>query len=430
MQEQPLAYQIRPQKLNEIIGQEHLLAEGGILDRQLKAGMLFSMILYGPPGTGKTTIARVIANETEAEFYEVNATTAKKADLERIAKRTLNGNRCPVLFIDEIHRFNKAQQDYLLPFVENGSLILIGATTENPYFEVNKALLSRSTVLTLNSLSHQNLDDVITRTITKLRDLPHKNHLCVMPDDARRLLIELSNGDARKIINAIELAVKTTRTLKGTHESSISPTILTVEIIEHCIQGKSITYDKTGDNHYDVISAFIKSIRGSDPDATLYYLALMIEAGEDPKYIARRIMIHASEDVGLADSNVLTVCTSACLATERIGFPEARIILAHAALAVACAPKSNSVLVGIDAAIEKVKKASASVPAHLTDSHYKGASALGKGQGYLYPHDYPKHFVQQPYLPEKLINARLYHPSNQGAERSIASLLNWQRQTP
>ena len=414
--EAPLASRLRPRTLDEIVGQKHILGKDRLLYRAIRADKLSSVIFYGPPGTGKTTIARVIANTTKADFTQLNATVAGKKDMEAVVAKAKDNlgmyGRKTILFVDEIHRFNKGQQDYLLPFVEDGTLILIGATTENPYFEVNGALLSRSVVFELKPLEKEDILELIRRAVTD----PERGMGAYQPEitpEAADFLADISGGDARLALNAIELGVLTTE--KG-EDGKIH---LTLEVISECIQKRTVRYDKTGDNHYDTISAFIKSMRGSDPDAAVYYLAKMIYAGEDERFIARRIMICASEDVGNADPMALTVAVSAAQAVERIGFPESQIILAHAAAYIACAPKSNSAVMAISRAMESVKTKRTSVPAHLQDAHYGGAGKLGHGIGYKYAHDYPNHYVEQQYLPTELQGERFYEPSDNGYERQI-----------
>ena len=414
--EAPLASRLRPRTLDEIVGQKHILGKDRLLYRAIRADKLSSVIFYGPPGTGKTTIARVIANTTRADFTQLNATVAGKKDMEAVVAKAKDNlgmyGRKTILFVDEIHRFNKGQQDYLLPFVEDGTLILIGATTENPYFEVNGALLSRSVVFELKPLEKEDILELIRRAVTD----PERGMGAYQPEitpEAADFLADISGGDARLALNAIELGVLTTE--KG-EDGKIH---LTLEVISECIQKRTVRYDKTGDNHYDTISAFIKSMRGSDPDAAVYYLAKMIYAGEDERFIARRIMICASEDVGNADPMALTVAVSAAQAVERIGFPESQIILAQAAAYVACAPKSNSAVMAISRAMESVKTKRTSVPAHLQDAHYGGAGKLGHGMGYKYAHDYPNHYVEQQYLPTELQGERFYEPSDNGYERQI-----------
>ena len=414
--EAPLASRLRPRTLDEIVGQKHILGKDRLLYRAIRADKLSSVIFYGPPGTGKTTIARVIANTPKADFTQLNATVAGKKDMEAVVTKAKDNlgmyGRKTILFVDEIHRFNKGQQDYLLPFVEDGTLILIGATTENPYFEVNGALLSRSVVFELKPLEKEDILELIRRAVTD----PERGMGAYQPEitpEAADFLADISGGDARLALNAIELGVLTTE--KG-EDGKIH---LTLEVISECIQKRTVRYDKTGDNHYDTISAFIKSMRGSDPDAAVYYLAKMIYAGEDERFIARRIMICASEDVGNADPMALTVAVSAAQAVERIGFPESQIILAQAAAYVACAPKSNSAVMAISRAMESVKTKRTSVPAHLQDAHYGGAGKLGHGIGYKYAHDYPNHYVEQQYLPTELQGERFYEPSDNGYERQI-----------
>ena len=414
--EAPLASRLRPRTLDEIVGQKHILGKDRLLYRAIRADKLSSVIFYGPPGTGKTTIARVIANTTKADFTQLNATVAGKKDMEAVVAKAKDNlgmyGRKTILFVDEIHRFNKGQQDYLLPFVEDGTLILIGATTENPYFEVNGALLSRSVVFELKPLEKEDILELIRRAVTD----PERGMGAYQPEitpEAADFLADISGGDARLALNAIELGVLTTE--KG-EDGKIH---LTLEVISECIQKRTVRYDKTGDNHYDTISAFIKSMRGSDPDAAVYYLAKMIYAGEDERFIARRIMICASEDVGNADPMALTVAVSAAQAVERIGFPESQIILAQAAAYVACAPKSNSAVMAISRAMESVKAKRTSVPAHLQDAHYGGAGKLGHGIGYKYAHDYPNHYVEQQYLPTELQGERFYEPSDNGYEHQI-----------
>ena len=414
--EAPLASRLRPRTLDEIVGQKHILGKDRLLYRAIRADKLSSVIFYGPPGTGKTTIARVIANTPKADFIQLNATVAGKKDMEAVVAKAKDNlgmyGRKTILFVDEIHRFNKGQQDYLLPFVEDGTLILIGATTENPYFEVNGALLSRSVVFELKPLEKEDILELIRRAVTD----PERGMGAYQPEitpEAADFLADISGGDARLALNAIELGVLTTE--KG-EDGKIH---LTLEVISECIQKRTVRYDKTGDNHYDTISAFIKSMRGSDPDAAVYYLAKMIYAGEDERFIARRIMICASEDVGNADPMALTVAVSAAQAVERIGFPESQIILAQAAAYVACAPKSNSAVMAISRAMESVKTKRTSVPAHLQDAHYGGAGKLGHGIGYKYAHDYPNHYVEQQYLPTELQGERFYEPSDNGYEHQI-----------
>ena len=415
-QEAPLASRLRPRTLDEIVGQKHILGKDKLLYRAIRADKLSSLIFYGPPGTGKTTIARVIANTTRADFTQLNATVAGKKDMEAVVNRAKDNlgmyGRKTILFVDEIHRFNKGQQDYLLPFVEDGTVILIGATTENPYFEVNGALLSRSVIFELKPLEKADILKLIHRALTDT-ERGMGSYGADITEDAAEFLADIAGGDARSALNAGELGVLTTE------QSEDGRIHLTQEVMAECIQKRTVRYDKTGDNHYDTISAFIKSMRGSDPDAAVYYLAKMIYAGEDERFIARRIMICASEDVGNADPMALTVAVSAAQAVERIGFPEAQIILAQAASYVACAPKSNSAVNAISAAMESVKTKRTSVPPHLQDAHYPGAGKLGHGTGYKYAHDYPNHYVEQQYLPDEVLGEKFYELSDNGYERQI-----------
>mgnify|MGYP004464002791 CR=1 FL=1 len=415
-QEAPLASRLRPRTLDEIVGQKHILGKDKLLYRAIRADKLSSLIFYGPPGTGKTTIARVIANTTRADFTQLNATVAGKKDMEAVVNRAKDNlgmyGRKTILFVDEIHRFNKGQQDYLLPYVEDGTVILIGATTENPYFEVNGALLSRSVIFELKPLEKADILELIHRALTDT-ERGMGSYGADITEDAAEFLADIAGGDARSALNAVELGVLTTE------QSEDGRIHLTQEVMAECIQKRTVRYDKTGDNHYDTISAFIKSMRGSDPDAAVYYLAKMIYAGEDERFIARRIMICASEDVGNADPMALTVAVSAAQAVERIGFPEAQIILAQAASYVACAPKSNSAVNAISAAMESVKTKRTSVPPHLQDAHYPGAGKLGHGTGYKYAHDYPNHYVEQQYLPDEVLGEKFYELSDNGYERQI-----------
>ena len=413
----PLASRLRPTTLDEVVGQEHIIGKDKLLYRAIKADKLSSIIFYGPPGTGKTTLAKVIANTTSAEFTQINATVAGKKDMEEVvekAKQTMGMyGRKTILFVDEIHRFNKGQQDYLLPFVEDGTLILIGATTENPYFEVNGALISRSIVFELKPLSTDNIKQLILRAVNdKEKGMGAFN--ARIDDDAADFLAEISNGDARTALNAIELGILTT-------DKSEDGTIhITMEVAEQCIQKRAIRYDKSGDNHYDTVSAFIKSMRGSDPDAALYYLAKMLYAGESVEFIARRIMISAAEDVGMADPNALTVAVSAANAVHQIGMPEAKIILAEAVVYMATAPKSNASYMGLEKGMSAVQNTKISgIPVHLMDAHYKGAAKLGHGDGYKYAHDYENHYVNQQYLPDELVNEVFYNPGDLGYEVKV-----------
>ena len=414
--EAPLAMRMRPRTLDEVIGQEHMIGKGRLLYRAISADKLSSVLFYGPPGTGKTTIAKVIANTTRASFVQLNATTSGKKEMEeavRDAKQQLGGyGRRTILFIDEIHRFNKAQQDYLLPFVEDGTVILIGATTENPYFEVNPALLSRSTIFELKPLTKEQISKLLERAM-KDPDRGLGSYRAELTDDARDFLADVAGGDARTALNALELAVMTT----GRGEDGRLR--IDLAVAEDCIQKRAVHYDKNGDQHYDTISAFIKSMRGSDPDAAVYYLAKMLEAGEDIRFIARRMMICASEDVGNADPQALTIAVSAAQAVERVGMPESQLILAHAAIYIACAPKSNSVTNAIFAATQSVREKKTTVPVHLQDAHYSGHDDLGHGIGYRYAHDYPKHYVKQQYLPDELAGEHFYEPGELGYEAEI-----------
>lgn len=438
-EEAPLASRIRPRTLDEFMGQKHILSKGSHLYRSIQADKLSSVIFYGPSGTGKTTLARVIANTTSADFRQLNATVAGKKDMVEIVEQAKveRGayNRKTILFIDEIHRFNKAQQDYLLPFVEDGTVILIGATTENPYFEVNSALISRSTVFELKPLDSEDIRKILVRAILDPERGMGMYH-AVIEDDALNFLSDFAGGDARNALNAIELAILTTEPsevknlpeirneTRQNAEGRTEVIRLTSEVIEQCIQKKNVRYDKNGDQHYDVISAFIKSMRGSDPDAAIYYLARMLYAGEDVNFIARRIMICAAEDVGCADPRALQVAVAAQQAVHVIGMPEARIILAEAVLYVCGAPKSNSAIMAIDNALEAVRTTEVkSVPPHLQDAHYGGAGKLGRGIGYQYAHDYPEHYVKQQYLPEELSGRTFYEPGELGYEKTMKERL-------
>jgi len=415
--ESPLASRLRPTTLDEVVGQRHIIGEDKLLYRAIKADKISSVIFYGPPGTGKTTLAKVIANSTSSEFCQLNATASGKKDMEEVIQKAKDNRgmyaKKTILFVDEIHRFNKSQQDYLLPFVEDGTIVLIGATTENPYFEVNGALISRSIIFELKPLEKDDIKILLKRAVyDKEKGMGIYN--AEIEDDALEFLSDIANGDARNALNAIELGILTTK--KG--EDGIIH--ITLSVAQECIQKRVVKYDKTGDNHYDTISAFIKSMRGSDPDAAVYYLARMLYAGEDIKFIARRIMICASEDVGNADPMALTVAVSASEAVERLGMPEARIILSQAVIYVATAPKSNASYNAINMALETVKnEKTGAIPSHLRDAHYKGAAKLGHGDGYLYAHDYPNHYVRQQYLPDELVDVKFYRPTNLGYEEKI-----------
>ena len=415
--ESPLAARLRPVTLDEVVGQQHIIGKDKLLYRAIKADKISSIIFYGPPGTGKTTLAKVIANTTSAEFKQINATVAGKKDMEEVVNeaKNLRGmyGKKTILFIDEIHRFNKGQQDYLLPFVEDGTIILIGATTENPYFEVNGALISRSIVFELKPLEREDIKQLIHRAVYD-KEKGMGAYDAEIDEDAMEFLADLSGGDARHALNAVELGIMTTQ------RSEDGKIHITMEVASECIQKRVVRYDKTGDNHYDTISAFIKSMRGSDPDAAVYYLAKMLYAGESVTFIARRIMICASEDVGNADPNALTVAVSAAQAVERIGMPESQIILSQAVAYVASAPKSNAACVGIQKAMEVVKQTgNLKIPTHLQDAHYKGAAKLGHGIGYKYAHDYPNHYVEQQYLPYELKGEEFYKPTGNGYEKKI-----------
>ena len=415
--ESPLASRLRPERIEDVIGQRHILGEDKLLYRAIKADKISSVIFYGPPGTGKTTLAKVIANTTSSEFVQLNATTSGKKDMAEAVDRAKDSlgmyGKKTILFIDEIHRFNKAQQDFLLPFVEDGTVVLIGATTENPYFEVNSALISRSIVFELHPLTKEEIMTLIDRAVYDEKK-GMGSYKATIDDDAKEFIADMANGDARTALNAVELGILTT---KRNEEGIIR---IDIDTASECIQRRVLKYDKDGDNHYDVISAFIKSMRGSDPDAAVYYLARMLYAGEDVKFIARRIMICASEDVGNADPQALTVAVSAARAVEMIGMPESQIILSQAAAYVACAPKSNSACNAIFAAMDCVRNTpTAQIPSYLRDAHYKGSKELGRGIGYQYAHDYDHHWVDQQYLPDEIKNERFYLPGDEGYEVNI-----------
>ena len=414
--ESPLASRLRPRTLDEVVGQQHIVGKDKLLYRAIKADKLTSVIFYGPPGTGKTTLAKVIANTTSANFTQINATVAGKKDMEEVAKQAQDTlgmyGKKTILFIDEIHRFNKSQQDYLLPFVEDGTVILIGATTENPYFEVNGALLSRSIVFELKALEIREIKELILRAVQDT-ERGMGSYQAMIDEDALDFLADMAGGDARSALNAIELGILTTP--RG-EDGKIH---ITLEVASECIQKRVVRYDKNGDNHYDIISAFIKSMRGSDPDAAVYYLAKMLYAGEDVKFIARRIMILASEDIGNADPQAIQVAVAAAQAVERVGMPESQIILAQAAAYMACAPKSNSAVNAIFAAMDSVKHKRTTVPAHLQDAHYGGHEKLGHGIGYKYAHDFPNHYVEQQYLPSEILGETFYELSDMGYEKKL-----------
>ena len=424
--ESPLASRLRPTTLDEVVGQQHIVGKDKLLYRAIKADKLSSIIFYGPPGTGKTTLAKVIANTTSAEFMQINATSAGKKDMEEVVAAAKNNQgmygKKTILFIDEIHRFNKGQQDYLLPFVEDGTIILIGATTENPYFEVNPALLSRSVIFELKKLSTEDIRTLLLRAVNDTEKGMGSYHAQV-DDDALEFLADMANGDARAALTAIELGILTT------DRSEDGIIHITLDVASECIQKRVINYDKTGDNHYDTISAFIKSMRGSDPDAAVYYLARMLYAGEDVKFIARRIMILASEDIGNADPQALQVAVAAAQAVERLGMPEARIVLAVTYMA--SAPKSNSAINAIDKAMRVVQETKTPpVPVHLQDAHYKSAGKLGHGKGYKYAHDYKNHYVKQQYLPDGLTGEVFYEPSENGYEQQIRAYYKKIKENP
>lgn len=419
----PLASRMRPRSIQEFVGQSHIVGEGKLLRRAIEADQLTPMIFFGPPGTGKTTLAKIIANSTSAVFDQLNAVTSGVADIKRVTaeakERLVMDDKKTVLFIDEIHRFNKSQQDALLPFVEDGTIILIGATTESPMFEINPALLSRSRLFRFEHLTDEHTRTVLQHTLED-KERGYGKYNITIDDEALDHLVSVANGDARTALNALELAVLTTK------PNASGLIHITLEIAEESIQQRVLQYDKKGDNHYDTISAFIKSIRGSDPDAALYWLAKMIYAGEDPRFIARRIYVHAAEDIGLADPNALLVAQSAAYAVDFIGMPEARIPLAEAVVYLATAPKSNAVIMGIDKAMHAVKnEKSGQVPLHLRDAHYKGADQLDHGKGYQYPHNFKDGYVVQQYLPDHLKHKSFYEPSGRGFEKSIQKRLDY-----
>ncbi|WP_048600426.1 AAA family ATPase [Rubeoparvulum massiliense] len=417
----PLAARMRPHSLDEVVGQSHLLGPGKLLRRAIEADQLSSLIFYGPPGTGKTTLAQVIAAQTKSHFAKLNAVTSGVADLRKLMEEAKNrlamDQRRTILFIDEIHRFNKAQQDALLPYVEDGTIILIGATTENPFFEVNQALLSRSQIFQLHLLNEQELRQIGERALQDSAAGFGDLHIQV-DEEAFHHLVEYAGGDARRLLNALELAVTTTpMAADGTIH-------VTLAVAEESIQRRAVRYDKGGDQHYDIISAFIKSIRGSDPDAALYWLAVMLEAGEDPKFIARRLVISASEDIGNADPRGIQVAVACLQALQFVGMPEGRIILGQATTFLASAPKSNASYNGINAALAYIRQhGQGNVPQHLRDASYKGAKRLGHGKGYLYPHDYPFGFVGQQYLPDE-VKTSFYQPKEIGYERKLKAFLD------
>lgn len=414
---EPLALRMRPQKIEDIVGQEHLTKKDSVLWKMIHNELLvaYPIILYGPSGTGKTSIANVIAKNTNADFIIVNAVEGKKSDLEKAvkqAKENRENGKPTILFVDEIHRFNKLQQDYLLPYTENGTIILIGATTENPGFEVNNALLSRSMTFVLKEITKKDIRKAIDNAMSDERGM--KDCGKTVNDDVRNFIAEQANGDIRFAFNVLELAC----TIADTNE-------VTIEDVKEIIQKPNLNYDPDGDMHYNTISAFIKSMRGSDPDATLYWLARMIKAGEDPKFIARRILVHASEDVGNADPLAICIAAAAMYAVTTVGLPEARINLSQAALYVAMAPKSNTSCVGIDAALDYVENhPTDEIPTSMKDDHYKFAKTLGHGFGYMYPHDYPNHWVRQQYVPDSVKNEQFYFNSHMGYEQTQADYMN------
>ena len=404
---EPLAYRVRPKTLEEYVGQEHVLGKDKILYRTIKADRLSSLILFGPPGCGKTSLAQVISETTKYKFYKINAVTAGVADIKSVIEETKNYMLNPagkaILFIDEIHRFNKLQQDALLPYVENGTIILIGATTENPYFEVNKALISRSMVVKLEPLTQEDIFKVLKMALTKKEGLGEYN--IKIEDETLEKLSNISEGDVRTALNALEIATLTTSMNEN------GEIVITDEILQNCVQTKKAVFDKSGDSHYDNISAFIKSMRGSDPDAVLFYLARALHGGEDPMFLARRIVICASEDVGLANPNALVVANSAMQAVHMVGMPEARIILAEAAVYVANSKKSNATYLGINKALEDVSsKDTGTIPMHIRNAPAEGMKNLGYSIGYKYPHDFPGHVVEQQYLPDKMLGTKYFVP--------------------
>ena len=404
-EKEPLAFRMRPKTLEEYVGQEHVIGPGKLLYRTIKADRLSSIILFGPPGCGKTSLAKVISETTKYKFYKINAVTAGVSDIKRVVEETRNYMMNPtgksILFIDEIHRFNKLQQDALLPYVENGTIILIGATTENPYFEVNKALISRSMVIKLNPLTEEDIYKILKNALERKDGLGE--YSIKIEDSTLRKIADISNGDVRTALNGLEIAVLTT------NMESDGYIHITDEVIKNSIQNRKAIFDKNGDTHYDNISAFIKSMRGSDPDATLFYLARALNGGEDPVFLARRIVICATEDVGLADPQALVIATSAMQAVNMIGMPEARIILAEAAVYVANCKKSNATYLGINKALEDVaNQDTGEIPMHIRNAPIEKMRELGYNEGYKYPHDYPGHWVEQQYLPDKMLGIKYY----------------------
>ena len=420
---EPLAYRMSPRNLDEYVGQEHIIGKGKMLRRMIESDNLSSIILFGPPGVGKTALARLIANSTSSNFKKINAVTAGVSDIKAITSDATNpfmtDNKRTVLFIDEIHRFNKLQQDALLPFVEDGTVILIGATTENPFFEVNKALISRSTVLQLNPLTSKNIKTVLRNAIND-KERGYGNIDVSLDDKTLEIMAEMSSGDARNSLKALELAVSTTP------PNSEGTIVIDEDVISDCMQKKSQVFDKDGEDHYDNISAMIKSMRGSDPDAAILYLAKALAAGEDIEFLARRILICSSEDVGLANPNALLVAQAAYDAVRVLGMPEARILLAEAAVLVASSPKSNSTYLAIDKALADVENIdTGSVPYHIRNAPANGMKELGYGVGYKYPHDFPGHIVKQQYMPDAVKDKVYYEPTDIGYEKKISDYLNW-----
>lgn len=403
---EPLAFRMRPKTLDEYVGQEHVLGKDKILYRTIKADRLSSIILFGPPGCGKTSLARVISETTKYKFYKINAVTAGVADIKKVIEETKNFMLNPIgksiLFIDEIHRFNKLQQDALLPYVENGTVILIGATTENPYFEVNKALISRSMVIKLNPLTEEDIYKVLKNAIKREDGLGEYN--IKIEEETLKKIAAISNGDVRTALNGLEVATLTTAMSEDGYIH------LTDEVIKNSVQSRKAIFDKNGEEHYDNISAFIKSMRGSDPDATIFYLARALNGGEDPMFLARRIVICSSEDVGMANPNALVVANAAMQAVHMVGMPEARIILSEAATYVATSPKSNATYLGINKALEEVQtKDTGEIPMHIRNAPIEKMKELGYSEGYKYPHDYPGHYVEQQYLPDKMLGTKYYN---------------------
>ena len=417
----PLYLKMCPQTLEDFYGQSHIIGENKLLYRMIKSDKITSIIFYGPPGTGKTTLSKIIANTTNNNFEQINATSSGIKEIKDIIEKSKNlyefNEKKTILFVDEIHRFNKAQQDSLLPYIEDGTIIFIGATTENPYFEVNKALISRSIIFELKPLDKEDIKNILKKALYNNEKGLGKYNVDIT-DDAIDFISSNSNGDARIALNAIEIAILTT---KVNIDNRI---FIDIDVAQECIQKKTINYDKNGSNHYDIVSAFIKSMRGSDPDAALYYLARMIYAGEDLNFIARRIIICASEDVGNADPHALMLAVSVANAINFVGMPEARIILAQAVTYISCAPKSNSCYLGIDEALKDVEEIDIkTIPNHLKDCHYKYSKNLGH-IGYKYVHDFPNNYIKQQYLPDELINKKYYRPSNNGIEKRINEFLN------